>query len=290
MSTGQDPTELSPPRDPASYGRGSFSGPGVWGWVAFGVVCVLLGYGMSRLGPRLLPTPPQAPAGVEAPALADPAGVARAATAAPPLPVAPPAPTSEAVLRLTERVEALEADQTRLAQAASSALASASLMEVAQTSRPFADELAVLAAVSPPSTDLRALRRVAEKGAPSRIALAASFPDYAARAAGAAREPGTEAGLTARLGSIFSRVFTLRQVGDVPGKGVDALLARAERQVSEGDLDRALKTLDALPPGGRDAMAAWRAAAESRAEIDRRVSAVRLQALEDLARQARGGL
>ena len=32
--------------------------------------------------------------------------------------------------------------------------------------------------------------------------------------------------------------MTLRRVGDLEGAGVDAVLARAERQVDDGDLDR----------------------------------------------------
>ena len=191
--------------------------------------------------------------------------------------------------RLTERLEALEAEQARTAEAAASALAAAALMEAAQTSRPFLEELAALDSVTPPSAELRALRRVAEKGAPSRVALAASFPAYAARAAGVARAPGEGAGVLSRLAAALSRVVTVRRVGDLPGTGVDALLARAERQVEEGDLDNALKTLDGLPLAARDALAPWRAAADSRADIDRRVSAVRIQALEDLARLARSG-
>ncbi len=81
----------------------------------------------------------------------------------------------------------------------------------------------------------------------------------------------------------------IRRVGDVPGDGVDALLARAERQLDDGDVDHALRTLEALPPASREAIAPWTARARTRAEIDRRISAVRAQALEDLARTARGG-
>lgn len=290
MSIAPDPVELSAPRDPASYGRSRLMGPGFWALIAFGVLCIFAGFGISRFGPQLFPVKPPAPAGAEAvaPGAAPVSGPAPA-EAAPPLADKPPSPpTSEAVIRLTERIDALEAEQSRTAEAAASALAAAALMEAAQTSRPFADELAALDAVSPPSAELRALRRIAERGAPSRAALAASFPDYAARA-GAARAPSEGAGLGARLAAALSRVVTLRQVGDVPGTGTDALLARAERQVEEGDLDHALKTLDGLPPAGRAAIAPWRAAAENRADIDRRVSAVRVQALEDLARLARSG-
>lgn len=257
---------------------------------AFGLVCMVAGYTLSRFGPHLVPVKPRPSLSSDLAALRPLVPVPTYPADDPPRPEATPAgPGAEAMQQLARRIEALESEQSRTAEAAASALAAAALMEAAQTSRPFAEELAALDAVSPPSAELRALRRVAERGAPSRSALAASFPDYAARAAGAARAPGEGAGLMARLAAALSRVVTLRQVGDVPGNGVDALLARAERQVEEGDLDHALKTLDGLPPGGRDALAPWRAAAETRADIDRRISAVRVQALEDLARLARSG-
>jgi hypothetical protein len=82
---------------------------------------------------------------------------------------------------------------------------------------------------------------------------------------------------------------TLRRVGEQTGDGIDAVLARAERQGEDGDLDRALRTLDRLPPSARDAMATWRARAERRAEIDRNAEALRARALQTLASQARGG-
>jgi hypothetical protein len=203
---------------------------------------------------------------------------------------APPpeaAPPPDAVARLSGRLDQLETAQTRTAENAAEALAASALMDAAQTSRPFPDELAALAAVSPPSAELRSLRRLAETGAPSRAALAAQYPDYAARAAGAARTPGE--GVLARIQAALARVVVVRRVGDVAGDGVDALLARAERQVQDGDIDHALRTLDRLPVAGQAAMAPWRAQAEQRAELDRRVSALRAEALEDLARLARRG-
>ena len=281
-----DPTEPTPP----DYRPARLMGPMFWVMVVFGLICVVAGYALSRFGPHVFPVKPKPAVSSD---LANLRPLAPAQTYPaddpPPVDVAPAAPNAEAINRLAQRIDALEVEQSRTAEAAASALAAAALMEAAQTSRPFAEELAALDAVSPPSAELRALRRVAERGAPSRSALAASFPDYAARAAGAARAPGESAGLMIRLAAALSRVVTLRQVGDVPGKGVDALLARAERQVEEGDLDHALRTLDGLPPGGRDALAPWRAAAETRADIDRRISSVRVQALEDLARLARSG-
>ena len=73
----------------------------------------------------------------------------------------------------------------------------------------------------------------------------------------------------------------------MPGDSVDALLARAERQVEDGDLDHALRTLDRLPTKARDAIGGERARAERRAEIDRNAAALRARALQALA--ATGG-
>jgi hypothetical protein len=283
MSTPSD--DLSQPRDPASYGRAGLMGRGFWLLLLFGLACVIAGVALATLGPKLFAAkPPAAPAA--APQVAPPRPTA---DLSPPdqAPAPEASPPSEAVAKLSGRLDQLESAQSRTAENAAEALAASALMDAAQTSRPFPDELAALAAVSPPSAELRSLRRLAETGAPSRAALAAQYPDYAARAAGAARTPGE--GVLARIQAALARVVVVRRVGEVAGNGVDALLARAERDVQDGDIDHALRTLDRLPPAGQAAMAPWRAQAEQRAELDRRVSALRAEALEDLARLARRG-
>ena len=101
--------------------------------------------------------------------------------------------------------------------------------------------------------------------------------------------PGETAGLWARIQATLSRIVMVRRVADTAGGGVDAVLARAERQLNDGDVDHALRTLEGLSPAAREAIDPWLVRARNRAEIDRRVSAVRAQALEDLARISRGG-
>jgi hypothetical protein len=187
-------------------------------------------------------------------------------------------------------VAALESEETRTSQAAASAIAAAAVVEASQGSGPFAESLAGLRAISPPSPELVALDRLAEVGAPSRAALAASFPDYAARAASAARAPGEGAGVGARIVYVLSRIVSVRQVGDVPGNSADAVLARAERLVEDGDLDGALRTVDRLPAGAREALSPWRARAERRAEIDRNAGALRSRALQSLAGAPKDGV
>lgn len=293
MTTTPDPAELTAPRDPASYAPPRRGGPGVWAFAAFGVLCVLAGAAIAHFGSGLFPARPQlapfadtAPVAREAPAPAHietPGAALADRTAAPP--PAPATPSAE-LAALSERLSVVETENARVSRAAAAALAAAALVEASQTSRPFVEEFAALEAMSPPSPELGAMRRLAETGAPSRAALASAFPDYAARAASASRAPGEDASVLDRVSYALSRVVTLRRVGDVPGNGVDAILARAERQVEDGDVDGALKTLDALPPAGREALSPWRTRAERRAEIDRRVGAIRAEALADLARLA----
>ena len=74
-----------------------------------------------------------------------------------------------------------------------------------------------------------------------------------------------------------------RRIGDLEGDSADAILARAERRVREGDLEGALSQLQSLPEPARDAMADWTARAERRVEIERRINALRAQALGDLS-------
>lgn len=288
MSLPPDASESSAPKDPADYRPKPLLGATFWAMLALMLLCVLAGVAVANFGPRLFGPPPPAKIPVEA--------APRESPAAPPAPAPSlaPGPVSQSspdVARLTARVASLEAQQTHASQAAAAALAAAAVVEATQGTGPFVEALSSLRAISPPSPELQALARLAAVGAPSRTALAASFPDYAASAVSAARAPnsqggGVGAGLGDRIVYALSRVVSLRRVGDVPGDGVDALLARAERQIDDGDLDRALKTLDKLPAGARDALAPWRDRADRRAEIDRNAAALRARALQTLANEA----
>ncbi|MBA4012976.1 MAG: hypothetical protein C0481_14005 [Phenylobacterium sp.] len=282
--------QLSAPRDPGSYGSRRRTGLGIGALILFGVACVAGGYSLARFGPtlpELYPDKPRAGAVAEVAPLAAPTPATLVTDdASPSAPIAVAAPAGDD--SSDSRLDALEADRGRLATASASALAASALMQAAQGSRPFAPEVKAVAALAP-SLDLRALQADAERGAPSRAALAASFPDYAARAASAARTPGDGAGVPARVGHALSRVVALRRVGEVPGDGPDAILARAERQIDDGDIVGALATLEALPADAKDALGPWRDRAERRAKIDREIAAIRAQALQELSQLARSG-
>jgi hypothetical protein len=280
-----DASDISAPKDPAAYRAKPLLGASFWAMIALCVLCVLAGVAVALFLPRwwagrAAPHPP-----APAPAATSETLPAPAAPVGPtPAPAAEPQPASAPdVQRLSARVGILEARQSHLAQAAAAALAAATVAEASQGSGPFAEEVASLSAAAPASPELMALSRLAQTGAPSRASLAATFPQYAAHAASAGHAPGDKASLMDRIGYMLSQVVHLRRVGDVPGDSVDALLSRAERAVGDGDLDRAFRTLDRLPPAARAEMGPWRERAERRAEIDRDAQALRARAMQELA-------
>lgn len=261
------------PKDPAAYRPRR--AVGLVGIAAFGVLCVLAGAGAALYAPRLLPAhgeaaPPPAPA--LAPRPVQP-------VAAPPR---PPSPTPDEIATLKARIALLENQGARSSEAAAAALALAELVDATRGSRPFPRELAALRTAAPGLPELAALSRLAETGAPSRTALAASFADYASLAVRKARKPPEGSDVGQRLAYAFGKAVTIRRIDNVAGGTPDALIARAERALEEGEVIAALEALDRLPPPARDALAPWRAGAERRAEIDREVAALRLRAVRDL--------
>jgi hypothetical protein len=177
----------------------------------------------------------------------------------------------------------MELRQDETLQAAAAALAIASLEQAAQRSGGFQRPLAAARPLLPPSAAVDRLAAIAAQGAPSRVALASSFPDAARRAAAARPDTPGEETWTARIGRLAASVVTIRRVGAAQGQGADAALARAERRIGDGDVDGALAEIRTLPPPARAAMAPWTARAQRRVEIDHALADVRAWALHRLA-------
>ena len=261
--------------------------------IAFGLACILAGLGVWHYGPLVF-----APDHAVAPRITSPTA------SLPSDPAQAPEASSEAVstktsqtqaasdsalFALRQRVSNLETSQQQQAAAAAAALAAATLDRAAQTSGPFPDDLAAIEPLLPADTNLRVLHRLAESGAPTRATLAKTFPAAAAKAAAAARSPEQGAGWFANAVHALSAIITVRRIDRTTGNGPDALLARAEAQLDDGNLEGAIKALDGLPPQARQAMSDWRRGLERRTEIDRRIGAVRARALRDLSRVALEG-
>ena len=286
MTLAPDTADIAAP-DPSDYGRSRKAAGApraVWGLILFGMVCVVAGMGIAIYGARLLQG-----SWAELPAPVVSTAPLAPVVAPDPLPGAAPPPVSTAadVSALQSRLAALETLQARIADASAAALTAANLSAAAEQSRSFAAEAAAAERALPQSADVRALRVLSIQGAPSRTALQASFAAPAARAVAARNDPGPGAGLPARLLHALNSVVSIRRADSTTGTGFDAVLARAEQQTAAGDLEGALKSLSALPPGSRAAFADWTEQAQRRAEVDRRVAAVRNTALADMALASR---
>ncbi|MFZ4605989.1 MAG: COG4223 family protein [Caulobacter sp.] len=281
MTVAPDPSEITPPTDPAVYARPRTFGVAFWAVIALCVLSVVAGAAVTRFAPRIWGKPAEAPA--PAASIADlpdlnPQSPPRQAGAT--LDGVQTASSVE-IAALQTRIEALEAGQTRTVNAAAAALAAASLAEATQGSGAFEAELSALERVLPLSAEVRSLRPYAENGVPSRAALAADFDAVAAKAAVAARDPGERAGFFASAAHALSAIVTIRRVG-AGGEGPDAVLARAGDAVALGDLEGALKILRELPPKAAEALVPWRSRALQRIAVDRQVASIRALALSDL--------
>lgn len=292
----EEPEPYSPPEAPS---RRPGRRPPVWGLGLLALGAVVIAVSVAVYAPKMFARPEAAAAAVEAGAEPDSvearlqARIAeleqQLAQARPPQSLGAGGATSNVDLTaVNDRLDRIEAAQARTARAASAAVAAAALADAAQTSRPFLNELVTLERLTPDATDLAGLRALAETGAPTLAALAAEFPEVADRAAAASRTAATDTSLLSRIGDALAALITVRRTGDLSGNSPDAILARAERRVAQGDIEAALNILKALPSGGQRATADWRERAKRRVEIERRIGALRTTALRNLAEAERG--
>jgi hypothetical protein len=257
--------------------------------MVFGLICIGLGIFIGVYGPQVFrqggssASPAASVIGAVLPPASGPSDSVRVPTQEVAVEAPRPAVADAELFAINQRVGRLEADQHDQAAAAASALAASALQQAAQSSQPFDEDLKAVEPLLPANTDLRSLRRLAQIGAPTRSALASSFPEVAARAAVAARTPGKDSGPFAEALHVVASIVTIRRVDKVTGKGPDAVLARAERLLNDGELDATLKALDDLPKDAQRSMTQWRSGLERRAEIDRQIGALRASALKALS-------
>ena len=291
--------EPEPYAPPAAPTRRLGRRPPIWGLGILAAAAVIAAIGVAVYAPRIFdaPRPASNAAATSEPPASDARLQARIAELEAELArgrnltaSGAGAASSSDFSAIEARLSRIEAAQGRAARAASAAVAAAALADAASTSRPFLTELATLERLSPHAEDLAGLRPLAESGAPTATALAAEFPEVADHAAAASRATGADTSLLSKVGDALASLFTLRRVGNLTGNDPDAVLARAERRVAEGDIESALKQLAALPAGGQRATADWRERAQRRVEIERRIAALRASALRDLAQAESGAV
>ncbi len=165
------------------------------------------------------------------------------------------------------------------AKSAALAIAFANLSAAVDAGRPYATELDTLKALSPSADDLGVLPAHAATGIPTLPELVRGFTT--ARDAALSAEtppPAADASLLDRLLASLNGLVKIRRVdAAAPGEGTVAVLARAEAQLGKGNLDGAIKEVEALDGAARAAFSAW--LDQARARVGAAGSLKRLEGL-----------
>ncbi len=195
---------------------------------------------------------------------------------------------------IDERLSKLEAalpallnavdDDAEDSKAATQAIAFANLRAAVSEGRPYAAELATLAALSPGAGDLGRLLDYEDKGIPTLPELTRSFKEARA-AAPLGPEPAADGSIIDRfVASAESLVKVKRVDATAEGDGPSAVLARAEAELDKGNLAGSVAEVDKLQGAQRAAFAGWLDQARARLGADDT-----LQRLENILLVSLGG-
>jgi hypothetical protein len=195
---------------------------------------------------------------------------------------------------IDERLSKLEAglpalldavgEESEDTKAATQAIAFANLRAAVSEGRPYATELATLAALSPGAGDLGRLLDYEDTGIPTLPELIRSFKKTRAELT-LAPAPAAEGSIIDRfVASAESLVKVKRIDAEAEGDGPDAVLSRAEAQLEQGDLAASVAEVDKLQGAPRAAFATWLDQARARLGADDT-----LQRLENILLVSLGG-
>jgi len=182
---------------------------------------------------------------------------------------------------VSQKLSTLESEQATLSEQVDApaqqldvarAIAAAGLKSAIDRGGSFMNELEAFASVAPDDPAVAELRELAARGVPSRSDLVAGFSDAASTAIAAANPGDPEAGLVDRLMTSALSVVKVRKVGDVEGDSAEAIAARAEARLLNGDLDAAVREWNTLPEASLTATAEYGDALAARARAERLVA------------------
>ncbi|MBL0374060.1 COG4223 family protein [Rhizobium sp. KVB221] len=183
--------------------------------------------------------------------------------------------------QLVMRLEALEkkAAEPRDDVNVAVAIASAGLKAAIDRGGPFITELDTLEGIDAQDPAVQELKKFAAIGVPSRSTLIASFPNAADRILAAVHVDDPNQGLMDRLwASAFSSV-KVRPVGNVEGDGPDAVVARIEAKLTDGDLKAAAVEWQALPEAAQKAAGDFKASLDARIRVEELVGSALTKAV-----------
>lgn len=142
----------------------------------------------------------------------------------------------EARLALAEEALAKPNNDVPIARS----LAAVSIKNAVERGGVFASEVEAYAQIDLENPVIAELKPIADKGVLTRSELINRFGDVANQIIASQRPETSETNLMARLLDSASAMVKVRQVGDVDGESVEAIVARMETRLQSGDLQAAL--------------------------------------------------
>jgi hypothetical protein len=166
------------------------------------------------------------------------------------------------------------------------AIAFANLNDAVSAGRPYAAELAAVQPLLPDAADIGDLAAHAAAGIPTLPELTQQFADLADKAA-----PPPAAGgsfVDSVIASAKSAITIRRIDATATGNAPAAVMARAEDDLAQGELDDAVTEVDSLPPDVRDAFVGWLEKAHARLDADETLAKLQGAVLVSLGSGAKG--
>lgn len=188
--------------------------------------------------------------------------------------------TTEAVSstesQLTERIAAAEQklDEPRNDTELARAVAASALKTAIDRGGPYLAELEAFASISPDDPSVAGLRERAAVGVPSRSDLVRDFRTTADTILDAVHQPEGDQGIFNRLMSSAASAIRVRPVGTVEGDSPEAVVARIEAKLQNGDFKGAQIEWQTLPEAGRTAAADYKRKLDERVTVEELIGAV----------------
>ena len=173
-------------------------------------------------------------------------------------------------VQLEDRIESVEAkmDDRGPEQQVARAIAAAALNAAIDRGGSFETELQTFGSVAGDDPAIAGLQKFAATGVPSRAELQREFPKVADAMLEATIQPDPDQGIAGRLLSSAMSVVKVRRVGNVEGDTPEAIVARIEEALRNGDLKASVREWDALPEPAKATSRDFRQKLDARIQVE----------------------
>ncbi len=172
--------------------------------------------------------------------------------------------------QLTQRIAAAEQklDEPRSDIEMARAVAASALKTAIDRGGSYLAELEAFASVAPHDPSVAGLREHAAVGVPSRADMVRDFQATADAILDAVHQPEGDQGIFNRLMSSAASAIRVRPVGSVEGDSPEAVVARIETKLQNGDFKGAQIEWQALPEKGQAAGADYKRKLDARVTVE----------------------